>query len=429
MEVTEMSFKLFLESEEERYESISADVPLPSEVRMLARLFKTGEKSLFVVGGAIRDYLYKDFHLPGTSYKPKDVDLSTNATPEEVVKLLTTSEAKEAGVTVFPKGMSFGVISAMLNGQEFEIATFREDWYDPDAGDGRRPDKVSYSTPAKDAKRRDLTINALFYDINAREIRDYNLDAEGRGQGIDDLRNKVVRPVGKPRDRFREDRLRIPRLVRFFSRFNEGDILKSLDEETLEAVWEFRALPGVSGERIASEFMAGLKQSIKPAMFLRNYESLGLFPASFPTLHVDVKDFPSVKDVRNPNAVLAWILKSNGGPQKVKAALTKQKYPGTVFDAVEFLLHLYELVPDRVPGLLRKRDIYKQEADLAASEAKARAMRTDVMDFARIAGMEARMEKFMTYTPQVKSADFMHLEPAERGKAMTAAERDNYFKN
>lgn len=424
-----MNFKTFLESEEERFEAMSADIPMPTEVRVLSRLFKAENESLFAVGGAIRDFLYRDFHNPGTSYKPKDVDLATSATPERVVQILSTREAREAGVTVFPKGIAFGVISAMLNKQEFEIATFREDWYDPESGDGRRPDKVSYSTPAKDAQRRDLTINSLFYDITDREIRDYNLDADGKGMGIADIKNKVVRPVGKARDRFREDKLRIPRMVRFFCRLNDGDILKSLDEQTLEAVWEFRQLPGVSGERIAMEFMAGLKQSLKPAMFLHNYESLGLFPATFPTLKVDVQDFPSVKDVRNPNAVIAWILKSNGGPQKVKAALTKQKYPGTVFDAVEFLLHLHELVPDKVSALLRRRDIHKQEEDLEVAEAKAKTMRQDVMDFARIAGIEAQMQKFLSYTPQAKSADFMHLEPAQRGKAMSAAEKENYFRN
>jgi tRNA nucleotidyltransferase/poly(A) polymerase len=429
MEVFRMNFKVFLENEEERFESLSVEIPLPNEVRVLAHLFKEAGQSLFVVGGAVRDKLYKDLHLPGTSYKPKDVDLATAAQPEAVVKILSSEEAKKAGVSVFPKGISFGVISAMLNGHEFEIATFREDWYDPESGDGRRPDKVAYSTPAKDAKRRDLTVNALFYDINDKEVRDYNLDEEGRGMGIQDIKNKVARPVGNPRDRFREDRLRIPRLVRFFCRFNDGDILKALDEKTLEAVWEFRALPGVSGERIAMEFMAGLKQSLKPAMFLRNYESLGLFPATFPNLHVDVKDFASVKDVRNPNAVIAWILKSNGDPKKVKTALTKQKYPGTVFEVVEFLLHLYELNPERLAALLRQRDLYKQELDMGVQQKKAQAMRGDVMDFAKIAGMEARMVKFLDYSPVVKSSEFMHLEPAQRGKAMSQAERDNYFRN
>ena len=136
------------------------------------------------------------------------MDLATEAPPQEVLALLRRPEARRAGITSFPKGEAFGVISAQIGGQEFEIATFREEWYDPDAGDGRRPDQVRFSTPAKDAQRRDLTINALFHDIQRKEIRDYNLGADGKGQGIEDLRRKVVRPVGDPRKHFREDKLR-----------------------------------------------------------------------------------------------------------------------------------------------------------------------------------------------------------------------------
>src|ERR1700753_4290954 len=287
------------------YQYLDASLPLPEEVGVLADFFQTAGKSLFVVGGAVRDYLYNKIHLPNADFKPKDIDLCTEASPEEVITILSSREAKEAGVTVFPKGISFGVVSALIGGIEFEIATFREDWYDPESGDGRRPDKVKYSTPKNDAARRDLTINSLFYDINAQEIRDYNLDPEGRGMGIQDIENKVVRAVGNARDRFREDRLRIIRLVRFFCRLNDGNIF--LDTNTLEAIKEFRDLPGVSAERIAMEFMSGIKQSLNPTMFLRNYESLGLFSATFPGMKVEIQD---VKDVRNPAAIIAWILKS-----------------------------------------------------------------------------------------------------------------------
>ena len=423
-----MSFKMFLENEENSYDAVQAEIPMPQEVRVLSGLFQRAEKSLFAVGGAVRDYMYREFHLPGTAYKPKDVDLATEATPEEVTKILSSREAKEADVTVFPKGAAFGVISAVVNGQEFEIATFREDWYDPEQGDGRRPDEVRYSTPAKDAKRRDLTVNALFYDLHAKEVRDYNLDQDGVGVGIQDVKNKVARPVGNAKDRFREDKLRIPRLVRFFSRFNDGDILQHLDEQTLDAVWEFRELLGVSGERIAGEFMAGLQQAQKPVMFLRNYESLGLFPATFPNLKVDVAGFHSVKEVNNPRAVIAWILRENGGPQKVKTALTKLKYPGTVFEAVEFLQHLYEMVPGKVAAMLRRRDTYKQEPDEDTRMEKQNNLFKDVRDFGRIAGMEAQLERFLKYVPSVKSADFMHLPPAERGKAMAAAESQAFYR-
>lgn len=420
---------MFLENEENRYATVQAEIPMPPEVKTISYLFKQGGKSLFAVGGAVRDFLYRDYHLPGTAYKPKDVDLATEATPAEVTQILSTRDAKDAGVKIFPKGEAFGVISAVVNGQEFEIATFREDWYDPEQGDGRRPDEVRYSTPAKDAKRRDLTINALFYDLHQREIRDYNLNQDGTGMGIQDVKDKIARPVGNAKDRFREDKLRIPRLVRFFCRFNDDDILNHMSEETLDGVWEFRELRGVSGERIAAEFMAGLSQSLKPVMFLRNYESLGLFPATFPNLRVDVSDFASVKDVRNPKAVIAWLLKSNGGPAKTKAALTKIKYPGTLFDTVEFLLQLYEMETGRVTGMLRKRDAYKQEVEEELRVEKQNTVFRDVRDFGRIAGTEAQLERFLKYVPTVKSADFMHLDPSQRGKAMAAAEAEAFNAN
>lgn len=410
---------------QKEYEALPAQVPMTADVTLLSGIFKNRGRSLFAVGGVVRDYLYCVYHGSLANFKPKDIDLATEARPEEVMDILTSPAAKRAGVTVFPKGLSFGVISAMLDGREYEIATFREEWYDPDAGDGRRPDKVEYSTPQKDAGRRDLTINALFYDIDAGEVRDYNLDENGNGTGIADLKKKAVRPVGNARDRFREDRLRVLRLVRFFSRFNGGSVLDHMDKETLDAVAEFKSLPGVSGERIAAEFTAGLKQCVDPVMFLRNYENLGLFPATFPG--VQIGTFEKVGSVKNPHAVIAWLLKDNG-PARAKVGLNRSKYTGTVFDAVEFLLNLYEFNPEKVIQLLRRRDLYKQEENAKAALEKGLAMTKDVEDFAKIAGIENEMRKFLAYKPQVKSEDFMHLEPSKRLKAMAAAEAAIYQK-
>jgi tRNA nucleotidyltransferase/poly(A) polymerase len=129
--------------------------------------------------------------------------LATDAQPQDINKILTSQEAQLNGIKVFPKGEAFGVISAIVNGQEYEIATFREEWYDPEKGDGRRPDQVSFSTPGKDAQRRDLTMNALFYDVDKKEIRDYNVDEAGRGLGLQDIKNLVARPVGNAKGPFR----------------------------------------------------------------------------------------------------------------------------------------------------------------------------------------------------------------------------------
>lgn len=180
-----LSFKLFLENEEEKYESILADIPMPTEVYSLSALFTKYGATLFAVGGAIRDYLYHIYHDPKGKYDPKDVDLATEATPDKINQILNSPEGQKLGIKVVPKGEAFGVISAIINNQEFEIATFREDGQ---YTDGRRPDSVSFSTPSKDSQRRDLTFNALFFDIHKKEIKDYN-----NGQGIQDIKDLVAR--------------------------------------------------------------------------------------------------------------------------------------------------------------------------------------------------------------------------------------------
>lgn len=410
-----ISFKLFVENS---YESIQADIPLPPEVYTLSDLFAKNGATLFAVGGAIRDFLYHKYHDSHGKYSPKDVDLATEASPDKVVEILNTPEAKSKGIKVFPKGAAFGVISAIVNGEEFEIATFREEWYDPDSGDGRRPDKVSYSTPAKDAQRRDLTMNALFYDIHAKEIRDYNMDHQGKGQGIDDIKNLVARPVGNARDRFREDKLRIPRLIRFFSRFNPGEIRQHLDPQTLQAIEEFKDLAGVSPERVANEFQTGLEKSRNPVNYILNYQAVGLIPAVFPQLQVDLQDAPKIGDVKNIKAVLAWLLKSNQSPQYVRQKLNAIKYPNDISDTVGYLIQLLKFDPASILNYLKYRD--------ARSHLN---IRKDIADLAKIAGLEDELGHFANYDKQTKSQDFLHLKGPEISRAMAGAETDAYHKS
>lgn len=413
-----MNFRDFYEAAEEAYEAVPAEIPLPPAVYTLARIFATHGASLFAVGGVVRDYLFSRHH--GGNFAPKDVDLATEVPPDRVLEILGGADAKRAGVKTFPKGESFGVISAVVGGDEYEIATFREDGQ---YTDGRRPDSVSFSTPGRDARRRDLTYNALFYDIAGKEIRDYNLDPDGRGQGLADAVNKVARPVGSARDRFREDKLRIPRLVRFFSRFNSGAITDHLDADTLSAVREFKNLAGVSPERVAAEFASGLRSAASPANYLKNYTALGLLPVVLPGLKV-ADDFDRVGSVKNVRAVLAWLLRGNP-PQVVRSRLNALKYANDVSDAVVFLIRLYHFDVAQVAALLRQRDMYKQLAPELAGPA-GESMRRDIMDFARIAGRERELSRFLSYQPVAKSADFSHLSGKALGDAMKAAEAENY---
>lgn len=418
--MNKIEFKRFFETVDEQFDSVKADIPLPSDVYLLSKLFAKNGVSLFAVGGVIRDFLYSNHH--GGKFSPKDVDLATEATPDKVLEILNSEEANASGIKSFPKGEAFGVISAIVNGEEYEIATFREDG---EYTDGRRPDSVSFSTPAKDAKRRDLTYNALFYDINKKEIRDYNLNSNGNGQGLEDIKNLVARPVGNARDRFQEDKLRIPRLVRFFSRFNPGQIRDHLDGETLKAIEEFKDLAGVSPERIAVEFMGGLQKAASPVNYLKNYEATGLIPAVFPGLSVDLNNVERIGNVKNIKAVLAWILK-NSDPKLVRIQLNRLKYPNDISDSVSFLGQLNRLNVAQISQLLKKRDAHKQLPSPELQELGKSTLTKDVMDFARIAGKESELLHFLNYQPTVNSQDYMHLKGKEISDAMHSAEAEAY---
>jgi len=155
-------------------------------------LRRNGYQAL-LVGGCVRDLLL--------GREPADYDVTTDATPEQVVRLFPESVAV---------GAQFGVILIPRDGLKVEVATFRSD-----AGysDGRHPDRVVYSkTPQEDVQRRDFTINGLLMRHDSGEV----LDFVG---GQADLEAKVIRAIGEPDRRFAEDKLRMMRAVRFAARF------------------------------------------------------------------------------------------------------------------------------------------------------------------------------------------------------------------
>ena len=146
-----------------------------------------------LVGGCVRDLL--------VGLEPADYDVTTDATPEQVVRLFPESIAV---------GAQFGVILIPRDGLKVEVATFRSD---VGYSDGRHPDRVVYSkTPQEDVQRRDFTINGLLMRYDTGEVLDF---VEGQA----DLEAKVIRAIGEPDRRFAEDKLRMMRAVRFAARF------------------------------------------------------------------------------------------------------------------------------------------------------------------------------------------------------------------
>ncbi len=202
---------------------IDKSFPVPAEVRsVLNALFDAGFDA-YLVGGCVRDFLLA---------RPiKDFDVATSARPEEVEK-------------IFPKvievGRAFGVMKVVTeSGMQVEVATFRKD---ASYHDHRRPSKVEFSDVRADAERRDFTINAFYLDLKTNQILDFF-------QGMQDLKDKVLRAIGVPDERFREDALRLLRAVRFSSRFGF-----KLEEGTRRAIQENAALiRKISIERIRDE--------------------------------------------------------------------------------------------------------------------------------------------------------------------------------
>lgn len=196
--------------------------PRESAAHLARRLTAAGHVALFA-GGCVRDRLL--------GHEPKDYDIATSARPEQVTALFPG--ANEVGA-------HFGVVIAKHGGHHVEIATFRTDGSYRDA---RRPDSVTFSTPEEDAQRRDFTINGLFENPETGEIIDFI-------GGLADLKAGVLRAIGDPEARFREDALRLLRAVRFSTRLGFP-----IEPATLAAATACAGLLGkISPERIRDEF-------------------------------------------------------------------------------------------------------------------------------------------------------------------------------
>lgn len=215
-------------------------------------LFDEGYTAYFA-GGWVRDLLLDKV--------TDEIDIATSAPPFVIQRIFSKT---------IPVGIAFGVVIVVLEGINFEVTTFRKDHA---YHDGRHPETIDFSTPEKDAQRRDFTINGMFYDPLSETIYDYV-----RGQ--EDLHHKLIRAIGDPAERFKEDRLRMVRAVRFAAR------LGFHIEETTSAAIKASAstlFPSVSIERIWQELC---KMSAYPHFdqALLMLHTFGLLQIIFPQL-------------------------------------------------------------------------------------------------------------------------------------------------
>lgn len=214
--------------------------------KILKKLIESGYEAYFV-GGFVRDMLIDRVS--------SDIDITTNALPEEVERLFEKT---------IPTGKKYGTITVIIEDLSFEVTTYR---IDQEYINYRKPKNVIYSNNLKeDLKRRDFTINALAMDIHDQVIDLFS--------GKEDLKDKVIRAIGDPNERFNEDALRIIRALRFVSKFNfsiENETLTSMKNNILK----IKHLPN---ERVTQEL---------EELFLNPYQKSA-------TLYMETIEFSSV---------------------------------------------------------------------------------------------------------------------------------------
>ena len=230
----------------------------------IARRLRSADHQAFFAGGCVRD-----LHL---GVAPKDYDVATSATPDEVISLFPKT---------FSVGAHFGVIlvcTPQLNAPDIatEVATFR---HDGAYSDGRRPDAVQFSTsPEEDVLRRDFTINGMLVDPLAFDATgDLAAATLDFVHGREDLAAQIVRAIGQPKLRFTEDKLRMLRAVRFAARLDYR-----IDDDTAAAIHcQAAEIHQVSQERIRDELTRILTEGGARRGFELLY-SLGLLARVLP---------------------------------------------------------------------------------------------------------------------------------------------------
>lgn len=226
---------------------------VPKRVKEFADHFLKENFSLYIVGGAVRDYYLK--------IETSDYDFATDALPQEVQKMFKR---------VIPTGIKHGTVTVLFKGDAYEVTTFR---IDGNYEDLRHPSSITFvRSLEEDLKRRDFTINALAVEASTGHLIDLH-------EGIKDLNKKIIRAIGEPLQRFNEDALRIMRGCRLVAQLEF-----TLEEETLRAMSQLAGnLKEVSGERLRAELFKIL-ESRRPSLGLYALNACGALEVILPEL-------------------------------------------------------------------------------------------------------------------------------------------------
>ncbi|WP_303005260.1 CCA tRNA nucleotidyltransferase [Romboutsia ilealis] len=201
------------------------EIFIPKDVSFLIDTIYENGYEAFMVGGCVRDSVL--------NLTPNDYDITTNAKPKEIMNIFKDYK-------IIDTGIKHGTVSIILNNNIYEITTYRiEGEYE----NNRRPKTVEFtSSIEEDLRRRDFTINAMAYNKQFGIIDKFN--------GLEDLQNRIIKTVGNPDERFKEDGLRMIRAIRFSSKLGFN-----IDENTLNGIYKNSyIIKNISTERINDEF-------------------------------------------------------------------------------------------------------------------------------------------------------------------------------
>jgi len=191
---------------------------IPEPVKAALQRLSSKGFTAYLVGGCVRDFLL--------DRKAKDYDIATDASPDQILE-------------VFPQGLTIGKAFGVIKLPEVEIATFRKDG---NYSDSRHPESVEFTGPEEDAKRRDFTVNGLFYDPKTQKILDFV-------EGYEDIKARQIKCIGLAPQRFQEDALRLLRAIRFTCSLGfdlEAETLRSIKNRS-------KLIRRISAERVRME--------------------------------------------------------------------------------------------------------------------------------------------------------------------------------
>lgn len=310
---------------------------------------------MYIVGGAVRDAVKNAIKISKnpmdtTIDVPKDFDLATDAFPDQIKAIFQNAPFISNILNI---GESFAIqFLVTKSNNRYELATFRSD-----EGGGRKPDSVKFETsPEEDSKRRDLTINALFYDIEEITENGFSGKVIDYVGGVEDIKNNVVNTVGDPRERFSEDPLRKIRAIRFAAKMGSS-IPQNVADAILDGNTSLidRTNKIISNERIREEFYKGIKSSKSVVNFLNLLNSFDFFKHIFADLKISPNSFI---EERHPLILLANLLKNND-LKSIQRNLFIKKYSTHEINAISFLISLLNLNEDTASAI---KKFYLQKA-------------------------------------------------------------------